>query len=79
MQTAIALVYRLLKVRRFRRVLFVVDRFALGDQAARDFKLIGKVLNHSGQSTTAMYARFAQDQVRQALEQHGKQIMEVAR
>ncbi|HEY9867864.1 MAG TPA: type I restriction-modification system endonuclease, partial [Candidatus Obscuribacterales bacterium] len=37
-KTAIALIYRLLKTRRFRRVLFVVDRFALGDQAGRDFK-----------------------------------------
>ncbi len=36
-KTAIALMYRLLKTKRFRRILFVVDRFALGEQAARDF------------------------------------------
>jgi type I restriction enzyme R subunit len=33
-RTAIALVYRLLKTRRFNRILFLVDRSALGDQAA---------------------------------------------
>jgi type I restriction enzyme R subunit len=36
--TCIALVYRLLKTRRFRRILFVVDRSALGTQAADAFK-----------------------------------------
>jgi len=36
--------------------------------------LIGKVLNHSNQSTTAIYSRFGQDSVRDALEQHGQQI-----
>ncbi|MBX9772630.1 MAG: type I restriction-modification system endonuclease, partial [Candidatus Obscuribacterales bacterium] len=36
-KTAMALMYRLLKTKRFRRILFVVDRFALGDQAAREF------------------------------------------
>lgn len=36
-KTAIALMYRLLKSKMFRRVLFVVDRAALGEQAARDF------------------------------------------
>ena len=34
----IALIYRLLKARRFRRVLFLVDRSALGEQAAGAFK-----------------------------------------
>ena len=34
----IALVYRLLKARRFGRVLFLVDRTALGEQAANAFK-----------------------------------------
>ncbi len=34
---AIALLYRLLHTRRFRRVCFVVDRTALGEQAAREF------------------------------------------
>jgi type I restriction enzyme, R subunit len=37
-KTCIALVYRLLKAQRFRRVLFLVDRSALGEQAANAFK-----------------------------------------
>ncbi len=37
-KTCIALVYRLLKVQRFRRILFLVDRQALGQQAAGSFK-----------------------------------------
>ena len=37
-KTCIALVYRLLKTKRFRRVLFLVDRTALGEQAANAFK-----------------------------------------
>ncbi|HAA57589.1 MAG TPA: type I restriction-modification system endonuclease [Myxococcales bacterium] len=37
-RTCIGLVYRLLKTRRFRRVLFLVDRTALGEQAANAFK-----------------------------------------
>ena len=37
-KTCIALIYRLLKVKRFRRVLFLVDRSALGEQAANEFK-----------------------------------------
>lgn len=37
-KTTIALVYRLLKSDRFRRILFLVDRSALGEQAADDFK-----------------------------------------
>ncbi|PTA69000.1 type I restriction-modification system endonuclease [Deinococcus arcticus] len=37
-KTAIALIYRLLKARRFRRVLFLVDRETLGEQAGNDFK-----------------------------------------
>ena len=35
---SIALIYRLLKAQRFRRVLFLVDRSALGEQAANAFK-----------------------------------------
>ena len=35
---AIALLYRLLNVKRFRRVCFVVDRSALGNQAAGEFR-----------------------------------------
>lgn len=37
-KTCIALIYRLLKAHRFRRVLFLVDRSALGEQAANAFK-----------------------------------------
>ncbi len=37
-RTCIGLIYRLLKTRRFRRVLFLVDRRALGEQAANAFK-----------------------------------------
>lgn len=37
-KTCIALIYRLLKAQRFRRVLFLVDRTALGVQAADAFK-----------------------------------------
>ena len=37
-KTCIALIYRLLKVQRFRRVLFLVDRSVLGEQAANAFK-----------------------------------------
>ncbi|CCE11419.1 endonuclease R [Bradyrhizobium sp. STM 3843] len=35
---AVALLYRLLETKRFRRVCFVVDRHALGEQAATEFK-----------------------------------------
>lgn len=37
-KTCIALIYRLLSAQRFRRVLFLVDRSALGEQAANAFK-----------------------------------------
>lgn len=37
-RTCIALIYRLLKAKRFRRILFLVDRSALGEQAANAFK-----------------------------------------
>ena len=37
-KTAIVLVYRLLKAKRFNRVLFLVDRTALGEQATNSFK-----------------------------------------
>ena len=48
-------------------------------QAGNSLHLIGRVLNHSNQTTTATYARFGQDQVRQALDQHGERIMGVAK
>ena len=37
-KTCIALIYRLLKTKRFRRILFLVDRSALGEQALNAFK-----------------------------------------
>jgi type I restriction enzyme, R subunit len=37
-KTCVALIYRLLKLQRFRRILFLVDRSALGKQAANAFK-----------------------------------------
>lgn len=37
-KTCIALTYRLLKAKRFKRILFLVDRSALGEQAANAFK-----------------------------------------
>lgn len=37
-KTCIAMLYRLLAAQRFRRVLFLVDRSALGEQAANEFK-----------------------------------------
>lgn len=48
-------------------------------QSGNSLHLIGKVLNHSNQATTAVYARFAQDQVREALEQHGERLMGIAK
>ena len=47
-------------------------------QAGNSLHLIGRVLNHSNQVTTAVYARFGQDNVRQALEEHGQRIMGAA-
>jgi integrase len=47
-------------------------------QAGNSLHLIGRVLNHSNQSTTAVYARFGEDSVRVALEQHGARIMGAA-
>ena len=37
-KTCVALIYRLLKAQRFRRILFLVDRSSLGEQAANAFK-----------------------------------------
>jgi integrase len=47
-------------------------------QSGNSLHLIGRVLNHSNQSTTAIYARFGEDSVRTALEQHGARIMGAA-
>ncbi|HKF93066.1 MAG TPA: site-specific integrase, partial [Gammaproteobacteria bacterium] len=47
-------------------------------QSGNSLHLIGRVLNHSNPSTTAVYARFGQDHVRQALEEHAARLMGVA-
>lgn len=47
-------------------------------QSGNSLHLIGRVLNHAHQSTTAIYARFAQDHVRDALEQHAVRLMGAA-
>ncbi|MGJ0485134.1 MAG: tyrosine-type recombinase/integrase [Methylomicrobium sp.] len=47
-------------------------------QAGNSLHLIGRVLNHSNTSTTAIYARFGQDSVREALDRHGEQILATA-
>jgi integrase len=47
-------------------------------QAGNSLHLIGRVLNHSNPATTAVYARFGQDQVRQALEDHSKRILGIS-
>lgn len=47
-------------------------------QSGNSLALIGKVLNHTNQSTTAIYARFSQDSVRAALEAHATQILSAA-
>ena len=47
-------------------------------QSGNSLHLIGRVLNHSNTSTTAVYARFGEDTVRAALEQHGARIMGAA-
>lgn len=46
-RTAICLIYRLIKARRFRRVLFLVDRTALGEQATNNFKDLHLVNNQT--------------------------------
>jgi integrase len=46
-------------------------------QSGKSLHLIGKVLNHSNQRTTETYARFAQNDARDALEEHGKAFMEL--
>lgn len=47
-------------------------------QSGNSLHLIGKILNHSNQSTTATYARFAQDQGRQALEDYSQQLLSLS-
>jgi integrase len=45
--------------------------------AGEDLTLIGKVLNHSQLSTTAIYARLNLDPVRKALDLHAEQVLEL--
>lgn len=47
-------------------------------QAGNSLHLIGRVLNHTSPSTTAVYARFGQDQAREALEQHAQRLLGAA-
>lgn len=47
-------------------------------QAGNSLHLIGKVLDHSNPSTTAIYARFGEDQARVALERHADRLLGVA-
>lgn len=47
-------------------------------QAGNSLHLIGGVLNHSNQSTMGLFARFGEDSVRAALEQHVARIMGAA-
>lgn len=47
-------------------------------QSGNSLHLIGQVLNHSNVSTTKIYARFGQDQVANALNIHGEQILNAA-
>jgi integrase len=47
-------------------------------QAGNSLHLIGRVLNHTNQSTTAVYARFGEDHVRAALEQHAERLLGAA-
>lgn len=54
-------------------------RRTVGSWLAQDgssLPLIGKILNHSNSSTTQVYARFADDSGRKALDDHGQRIME---
>lgn len=46
-------------------------------QSGASLALIGKILNHSNVSTTAIYARFDQELVTATLETHGEEIINV--
>jgi integrase len=47
-------------------------------QSGASLHLVGRVLNHTNQATTARYARFAQDHVRDALEAHATKLLGAA-
>ena len=44
-------------------------------QGGNSLHLIGRVLGHANQSTTAIYSRFGEDHVRQALDEHGRRLL----
>ncbi len=48
-------------------------------QSGSSLPLIGEVLNHSNQATTKIYARFSNEEPRRALEDHGKQLLQLAK
>ncbi len=47
-------------------------------QGGNTLHLIGRVLNHSNASTTQVYARFGQNHVKRALDEHGNRILSAA-
>ncbi len=47
-------------------------------QSGNSLHLIGRILNHADQKTTETYARFQQDNLRTALDQHGTRLMGAA-
>lgn len=47
-------------------------------QSGNTLHLIGKVLNHSSPATTQVYARFQQDSLKVAMDQHSQQVMGIA-
>jgi integrase len=46
-------------------------------QAGNSLHLIGQILNHSNQSTTAIYARLTQNDAKNALEEHGQALKQL--
>lgn len=50
----------------------------LASYGGASLPLIGAILNHSSPQTTQVYARLGEDPKRQALEDHGKRMMEAA-
>ena len=47
-------------------------------QSGNSLHLLGRILNHQQSSTTEVYARFAQNHLREALDRHGQQILDTA-
>ena len=45
--------------------------------SGKSIPLIGRVLNQTSQHATAIYSRLSQDPVREAMEQHSKQIIDI--